>query len=65
MPGFALYLLFKNIKKEENNAVKSYFLILYQGLNPERFYWEFVNTLRKVMILITFLVDDTFKFIIA
>ena len=29
-------------------------LILYQGLKPNRYYWEFVNTLRKVLILMSF-----------
>ena len=29
-------------------------LILYQGLKPNRYYWEFVNSLRKVLILISF-----------
>ena len=26
-------------------------LVLYQGLKPKTFYWEFVNTIRKVLIL--------------
>ena len=29
-------------------------LILYQGLKQKRYYWEFVNTLRKVLILMSF-----------
>ena len=29
-------------------------LILYQGLKPSRYYWEFVNSLRKVLILMPF-----------
>ena len=32
MPLIALILLFKNYKKDYNNKVKQYFLILYQGL---------------------------------
>ena len=53
-PLAALYLLFRNYKKDENNKVKQYFLILYQGLRQEAFYWEFVNTLRKALILMIF-----------
>ena len=54
MPLIALFLLFKNYNKQENNKVKQYFLILYQGLKPNAYYWEFVNTLRKVLILMLF-----------
>ena len=53
VPLFGLFLLMKNIKKEDDNKVKQYFLILYQGLKPEVYYWEFVNSLRKVLILLT------------
>lgn len=42
-----------------------YFLILYQGLRKKIFYWEFVNSLRKVLILIAFAtlvtVNDIYK----
>ena len=48
---FALYVLIKNRHHLDEGQVKRYFLILYQGLRPEVFYWEFVNTLRKVLIL--------------
>ena len=53
-PIFALILLAKNINKNEDNKIKQYMLILYQGLKPNRYYWEFVNTLRKVLILMSF-----------
>ena len=53
-PIFALILLAKNINKNEDNRIKQYMLILYQGLKPNRYYWEFVNTLRKVLILMSF-----------
>ena len=59
-PILALILLVKNIKKEEDNKIKQYMLILYQGLKPERFYWEFVNSLRKVLILMSFALFVTF-----
>jgi len=28
------------------------YIVLYQGLRPNRFFWEAVNTLRKILILI-------------
>ena len=55
MPITALILLFKYFKKDENNKVKQYFLILYQGLRPEIFYWEFINTFSKSIILLIFI----------
>ena len=36
-------------------------LILYQGLKPDRYYWEFVNTLRKVLLLMSFSLLITYK----
>ena len=35
-------------------------LILYQGLKQKRYYWEFINTLRKVLILMSFSLFITF-----
>ena len=54
MPLIAILLLLINYNKSEDNKVKQYFLILYQGLRKEIFYWEFINTLRKSSILIVF-----------
>ena len=49
-PLVALIILIKFRKNLDNEVVKRYFLILYQGLKPEVFYWEFVNTLRKILM---------------
>ena len=49
--AFALFILIKNRNRLEDEQIKRYFLILYQGLKEKTFYWEFVNTLRKVLIL--------------
>ena len=35
-------------------------LILYQGLKQDRYYWEFINSLRKVLILVSFSLFITF-----
>ena len=60
-PIFALILLARNIKKGEHNKVKQYMLILYQGLKHEKYYWEFVNSLRKVLILMSFSLLITYR----
>ena len=49
---FALLILIRNRDYLEDTKIKRYFLILYQGLRPKTFYWEFVNTIRKVIIVI-------------
>lgn len=58
-PLVALVILAKNryylseIESEgvDGWKVKKYMFLLYQGLKPDRYYWEFVNTLRKFCIL--------------
>ena len=40
-------------------------LILYQGLEQNRFYWEFVNTLRKVLLLMSLSLSPTLKVLVA
>ena len=60
-PIFALVMLAVNIKKGDGNKIKQYMLILYQGLKIDRYYWEFVNTLRKVLILMSFSLLITFN----
>ena len=61
IPIFALILLTIYIKKGDDNKIKQYMLILYQGLKPNRYYWEFVNSLRKVLILMSFTLFVTFS----
>jgi len=50
-PILVLTILIKNRDKLSDKEIKNYFYVLYQGLKPNRFYWEFVNTLRKIIIL--------------
>ena len=55
MPLFALIVLYKTWRRDINSdSIKQYFLVLYQGLRKEHFYWEFVNSVRKICILISF-----------
>ena len=61
LPVLSLVLLIKNFHKGEDNKIKMYFLILYQGLKANWYYWEFVNSLRKVLILVTFAALATFS----
>ena len=51
IPVTALVLLIKYKNKLEQWEVQRYLLMLYQGLNKNRFYWELVNTLRKSLLL--------------
>ena len=50
-PLLALGILYKHRKTLDDGYIKTYMMMLYQGLRPEVFYWEFVNTLRKSLIL--------------
>lgn len=65
-PFAVLLILVKNRKKLNEPQVLRYFLLLYQGLKHERYYWELVNTFRKFILLFlhVFIVDD-FKVIKA
>ncbi|CAI2377304.1 unnamed protein product [Moneuplotes crassus] len=60
IPALGLLILYKAHKSDSNKMI-GYFLILHQGLNDKEFYWEFVNTLRKILIVISFLFPNNFK----
>ena len=66
-PIIALILMYQKFKNEHSldSKIMQYFLILYQGLRPKIFYWEFVNSLRKVLILLAFLLPDTLKIVMS
>ena len=50
-PTFVLFVLIRNRENLDEPKVQRYFIVLYQGLKKDKFYWEFVNTLRKVLIV--------------
>ena len=50
-PVIAFVILYRNRNNLEHDDVKRYYLILYQGLTRKAFYWEFVNTFRKIIII--------------
>ena len=52
IPLFAFIVLLLNRNNLNSGPVKQTLLVLYQGLKPNVFYWEFVNTLRKVLLLL-------------
>ena len=65
-PLVMFLLVFKNRKKLGHPEVIQYILLLYQGLNHSKFYWEFVNTLRKFILLwIHVFITDRFKIVKA
>ena len=45
--------------------MNKYFLILYQGLRSKTYYWEFVNTARKVMLVIVLMLPDLLKVLLS
>lgn len=51
MPIVGFFLLYINRKKLDEKKVMESYVILYQGLRRKHYYWEIVNTLRKVIIL--------------
>ena len=50
-PTAAFIILFRNRNKLDDPQIQSYFLMLYQGLKPKTYYWEIVNTIRKVLMV--------------
>ena len=45
--------------------MNEYFLILYQGLKPKTYYWEFVNTARKVILVIVLMLPGLLKALLS
>ena len=46
-----LAILIKNRKQLDSVKIKRYFQLLYQGYQIDTFYWEFVNTLKKFILV--------------
>lgn len=59
VPFFALFLLIKNKNTLFTYRVKSRYGWLYEGFNKANFYWEFVITYRKILLIVlsVFLVE--------
>ena len=51
IPVTGLTLLIKFRQRLGTWEVQRYLLMLYQGLNQDKFYWEFINTFRKSLLL--------------
>ena len=51
-PFIVFWILYKNRKKLNNPEVLRHYLLLYQGVRHEKYYWELVNTFRKILLLI-------------
>jgi hypothetical protein len=50
-PAVAFIILYKSRNHLQNESVVRYIILLYQGLKDEVYYWELVNTFRKVVLL--------------
>jgi hypothetical protein len=51
IPIMAFFILFRNRGNLEYEKVKKYLLLLYQGLKRKAYFWEFINTIRKTVLL--------------
>ena len=51
IPVSALITMVKVRKILDTWDVQKYLLMLYQGLEIDKFYWELVNTVRKSLLL--------------
>jgi hypothetical protein len=50
-PMVTFIILYKSRNHLTNPTVVRYIILLYQGLKQEVYYWELVNTFRKVLLL--------------
>jgi hypothetical protein len=59
-PAIAFLILYTNRQRLDKPEVIKYILLLYQGLNHDKYYWELINTIRKVLLLSyqVFIPDD-------
>jgi hypothetical protein len=59
-PVVAFIILYTNRNRLDKPEVLKYIILLYQGLKHDKYYWELVNTLRKVLLLSyhVFIPDD-------
>ena len=60
----ALAIITRNRHNLEDWKIKKYFLVLFQGLKPDKFYWEFFNTFRKfsVLLMTVFLASESINY---
>ena len=52
LPIWALTILVKNRDRLSDPNVLQYYILLYQGLNHNIYYWELINTCRKSSLLL-------------
>ena len=49
-PLLVFIVMVRNKDNLNKPYMQKYLLLLYQGLKPEVFYWEFINTFRKLLV---------------
>mmetsp|Transcript_17097 Transcript_17097/g.19722 ORF Transcript_17097/g.19722 Transcript_17097/m.19722 type:complete len:93 (+) Transcript_17097:177-455(+) len=49
--ALTLLYLIRHSRELETQKIKKYFHLLYLGYRNDKFYWEFVNTFRKFIII--------------
>lgn len=50
-PLFGIIWMLINRKRLQDIRFKRYFIFFYQGLHHKRSYWEFMNIIRKIIII--------------
>ena len=50
-PILIFWIMFKNRHSLQEPKVQRYLLMMYQGLKDKVFYWELINTMRKIIMI--------------
>ncbi|CAI2364411.1 unnamed protein product [Moneuplotes crassus] len=64
-PIIAISMIYYSRRRQESSKMAEYFIIISQGFKPNAVYWEFINTLRKIIILFSLLFSLTVGTIIS
>ena len=51
LPVIGFTLIYRNKENLNSEDILAKYRMLYQGLRPEAYYWEFLNVMRKIMLI--------------
>ena len=52
LPFIGFLYLYRNRRRLENPVIFGRFRLIYQGLKTDMFYWEFINMIRKTVLVL-------------
>ncbi|XP_032227807.2 uncharacterized protein LOC116611540 [Nematostella vectensis] len=58
IPALGLLLLWRTLKKKDDDEVKQGMRFLYEGYKPRFFYWEMIETYRKLVLVVSAVLMD-------